>query len=217
MIRELSNEHGRLRYRVMRDHIEVIQQVGDTNYWDGVVDRLIEKHHTGIPTTPSLFTDTGKSIAIDDKDGRLAARSTIESFQLAMQEVVGSERGEAEELNDKGLTEYFVEGAYIRSLLIPAGMTIVSRLWNRERLWIIVSGDVTFTTELGRRRVKAPLVEMAPFGTKVALHAHEDTLWIAVTGADSDNNEDVENEVMTNDYNELSYPWDMIEHTGEEL
>ena len=134
---------------------------------------------------------------------------------MALKDAIGSETGCKDELNDNGLKEYFADGAYIRELFIPADMIVVSKLWNRERFWIITEGDVTFTTELGSQRVKAPYFNMAPFGTKVALYTHSDTRWFAITGADSTNNEDVEKEVMAKDYSECVYPWDLIKNDEE--
>lgn len=154
-------------------------------------------------------------VSIADKEGRLVERNLINAYENKLKEIAGSETGNAEEINANGLNEYFVGGAYIRSLLIPKGQTIVSKLWKKERLWVIVSGDVSFKTEVGTRRVKAPFVEKAPFGSKVALYAHEDTLWIAITGADSTNSEDVEKEMVAKDYAELTYPWDKLEYEGE--
>lgn len=162
-----------------------------------------------------IFDST--ELSEDDREGRLANRSVLEEYERSLKDVFGSERGEMDEINEKGLNEYFVDGAYIRTLFIPAGVTIVSKLWKKERLWIIVYGEVTFLTEMGRRRVKAPLIEMAPFGTKVALYAHQDTLWCAITGAKADNSDDVVEEVTTEDYSELTYPWDLLEHKGDEL
>jgi hypothetical protein len=72
---------------------------------------------------------------------------------------------------------------------------------------------VTFSSELGTQRVKAPYRAVAPFGSKIALYAHEDTLWFAVTGVESETVEDCENEVKATNYAELPYPWDEGETT----
>ena len=56
----------------------------------------------------------------------------------------------------------------------------------------------------------------APYGTKVARYAHEDTLWFAVTGSEANNLQEVEEEMIATDYSDFTYPWDMIENTGEE-
>jgi len=153
-------------------------------------------------------------IAVDDKEGRLAVRNNIEALEQSMEGMNGKE--EADKINQEGLTEYFVGGAYTRSLFIPKDTAIVSGLWKKERLWVIVHGEVSFTTELGTKRVRGPYIAKAPYGTKVALYAHEDTLWLAITGAESTNSDDVLDEVTVKDYAELQYPWDMLEHTGEE-
>lgn len=163
-------------------------------------------------TNNSNITDP---VSVDDKEGRLAARVTIDGYEAAMKEAVGSERGDMDEINDNGLKEYFVSGSYVRELAIPAGITIVSKIWSKERMWIIASGEVTFVTEMGRKRVKAPYTEIVPHGSKVALYTHEDTLWFAITGAESTNSKDVEDEVTVNDYKDCTYPWDMLENKGE--
>ena len=145
-------------------------------------------------------------ISEDDKESRLAIRNLIENYTKAMQEEFG-ERGEMDRVNDEGLTEHFVGGAYIRQLLIPKGITMVSALWNKDRFWIISEGEVDVLTEFGKQRIKAPYYGMAPFGSRVALLALEDTMWFAITGAKSDNSSDVEAEIIVKDHKELSYPW----------
>jgi len=153
-------------------------------------------------------------VAADDKAGRLAARAIIEGFQSAFQDAIGSEHGDADEINRNGLKEYLVGGAYIRELFIPADTIIVSKIWKKQRLWIIASGEVTLKTETGSQRVIAPFVKVAELGSKVAMVTHSDTLLFAITGSKADQLEDVENEVVTNDYRECDYPWDKLEHQG---
>lgn len=155
-------------------------------------------------------------VAVNDKEGRLAARGLIETYQEKLKEYVGSEHGIRDELNDNGLTEYFVGGAYIRSLFVPAGVTIVSELWKKDRLWVIVAGEVTLTTELGTRRIKAPFIETAPYGSKVAFITHTPVLWMAITGAESTNSKDIEEEIVAKNYSEFTYPWDKLEFEGEQ-
>jgi hypothetical protein len=150
-----------------------------------------------------------------DKTGRLAARSNIEHFENILKSIAGDGGNEADQINADGLVEHFVGGAYVRELLIPKDKFIVSRIWNKVRMWIIVSGEVTFSTEMGVQRVKAPYTKIVPHGSKVALYTHEDTLWFAITGAESTDSESVKDEVTADDYSECDYPWDKIEHTGE--
>ena len=148
-------------------------------------------------------------ISPNDKEGRLLAREKIEQFQKGFQSSIGSETGDMAEINDNGLTELFAGGSYVRGLLIPKDTVMVSRIWKKERIWLIVSGEVTFTTEMGTQRVKAPYEAVIPLGSKVVLYTHEETLWYAVTGVK--NPEEYEDEVVTNNYDYCVYPWDKLE------
>ena len=117
----------------------------------------------------------------------------------------------ADEINKNGLQEYLIGGAYTRILDIPAGVTMVSKLWNRERLWIIISGEVRVITEQGEKHITAPYIGQAPFGSKVALYAVTDTKWAAITGAQSEDLTEIEDEIEAGDYSDLSYPWELLE------
>lgn len=151
-------------------------------------------------------------VDVADKEGRMATRSRIDSFEKVLQDVAGSEHGEMDEVNGNGLKQYFVDGSYIRELLIPRDMAVVSEIWKKERMWIIATGEVTFTTEMGTKRVIAPHTEVVPPGSKVALYTHEETLWFAITGAGDVTTEDeIREEVMATGYDDVTYPWDDTE------
>lgn len=144
-------------------------------------------------------------VAVSDKEGRLAVRSKIDHYEQALIDLVGEGDGDA--INDNGLKEYFVNGSYVRELFIPKDTTIVSQIWNQDRMWIIATGEVTFTTEMGTKRIKAPYTEVVPPGSKVALYTHEDTLWFAITGCKSTSTETIKDEVIADTYDDCVYPW----------
>lgn len=148
---------------------------------------------------------------ISDKKSRLIIRDKIDALEKKMQEHFGSETGEMEEINNNGLKEHLIEGTYIRELFIPKGIAIVSRIWKKERFWIIATGEVTFTTEMGTQRVKAPFTKKVPPGSKVALYTHEDTLWFAIAGTTVTDLNDIEGDVLAEKYEDCVYPWDLIE------
>lgn len=87
-------------------------------------------------------------------------------------------------LNEKGLCEYIVDGAYIRGLKIPHSNMITSEIWKRQRLWIVIKGDFTYWTDKIRKRIKAPYIGYAPYGESVNIYSHEDTEIYAITGTD---------------------------------
>lgn len=153
-----------------------------------------------IPTIDYVGNDiVHNQVSVLDKDGRLKARVKIEAFETALESALGG-TGDMQEINNNGLKEHFVEGAYIRELFIPKDTAIVSKIWNKTRMWIIATGEVTFTTEMGTQRVKAPYTKIVPHGSKVALYTHEDTLWFAITGSKATNSDDVEKDVIAKDY-----------------
>jgi hypothetical protein len=151
-------------------------------------------------------------IAQNDKEGRLAMRSSIESLEKALKDIEGSDRGDMDEVNANGLTEYLIGGAYTRVLKIPKGHTIISKLWRKRRLWIIVSGKVRITSEAGNQVVQAPYICEAPFGSKIALYAETEVLWAAITGLpETEDIADAEKYIVAEDYSVLTYPWDLLE------
>lgn len=127
-------------------------------------------------------------------------RQEIDAYEEALKRFMGSETGDKDKINDNGLSEYIVGGSYIRILDIPADTTIVSKLWKTERLWIIISGEVKFKTEEGFEHIKAPYVAKAPFGSKVALYTVTPVKWAAITGTKSENLEEIEAEMITEEY-----------------
>jgi hypothetical protein len=151
-------------------------------------------------------------IAQNDKEGRLAMRSSIESLEKALKDLEGSERGDMDEVNANGLTEHLIGGAYTRVLKIPEGHTIISKLWKKRRLWIIISGRVRITSEAGNQVIDAPYICEAPYGSKIALYAETEVLWAAITGAEEANSiDEIEDLIVAKDHSEITYPWDKLE------
>ena len=154
----------------------------------------------------------------DNKEVRLANRSMIEQFEEAIKTHLHESDEAAEEArkdhNEKYMIEHRIDDTYIRELFIPANKVVVSKLWDRERLWIIAKGKLTLKLETGDLEVEGPFVYQPPFGSKVAAYTHTDTLWFAIAGDVT--SEFPEDEVTVKDYQELSYPWDKLEYKETE-
>jgi hypothetical protein len=149
------------------------------------------------------------AISVDDHEGRIEARRRIDRFHEALDAIATG--NEVAELNANGLKEYMVDGAYVRELFIPADMFIVSRIWKQDRLWIVASGEISFTTEMGTQRVAAPYRGMLFPGSKAAVYAHKDTLMFAIVGTKSQHLSELEDEVTTMDYRDCEYPWNYLD------
>ena len=126
----------------------------------------------------------------DPADGRIAVRSQIEDLEASLRQRVMA--GVFEQTIFDGATpegsdqckHYYGDGVYLRSLWIPAGTCVVGKLHKQARVCVIAAGRCIFTDEFQRHEVEAPWVgEFLP-GTKTAVFAITDTLWIAAFGTD---------------------------------
>jgi hypothetical protein len=128
-------------------------------------------------------------------DAQLAVRSQIDSLEAAMRDEI--EKGNLEQtINNCSedfdqASHYFAKGVYARSLLIPAGTCVVGKLHNFSRICIVASGTCTFINEFEKQTVSAPWVGEFKEGSKTAVLAHEDCLWVAVHGTEFTDKKDL--------------------------
>lgn len=79
------------------------------------------------------------------------------------------------------LTHKFTDGIYVREIFIPAGTYIVGKIHKHEHPNFLMSGTVEVVTESGGcERLVGPLSMISPAGTKRALRAITDLVWITV-------------------------------------
>ena len=80
---------------------------------------------------------------------------------------------------------YFGDGIYARSLLIPAGTCVIGKVHKQARIVVVAQGDCEFVDEFHAQRVQAPWVGEFRAGSKTAVYAFEDTLWVACVATNS--------------------------------
>jgi len=78
------------------------------------------------------------------------------------------------------LKHSFSDGIYVREIKIPAGMYIVGKIHKHEHPNFLLSGIVDVVTEQGTTTLEGPLSMISPAGTKRALYAKTDLVWITV-------------------------------------
>lgn len=122
---------------------------------------------------------------IKHTEGQLAARSNIENLQKALEFMV--EKGAEQTIKDckkdnSQAKHYFGENVYCRSLLIPKHTCVVGHIHRQDRICIIAQGKCKFTDEFHSEIVEAPWIGEFKAGSKTAVFALEDTLWIACLG-----------------------------------
>lgn len=92
---------------------------------------------------------------------------------------------------------------YAREILLPAGLTIVGKIHKHAHLNMLMKGRVSVFTEKGREEFVGPLTMVSQAGTKRAVYAHEDTVWVTVHLTQSTNLEEIEAEIIAKDFAEL--------------
>lgn len=73
---------------------------------------------------------------------------------------------------------YFANGLYAREIKIPKGVLLTGHIHKTEHLCVLSLGEVTVYTDEGMKRIKASTVIHSSPGTKRAMYAHEDSVWI---------------------------------------
>lgn len=140
----------------------------------------------------------------------LEARAKIMAMQEAM--VVALQRAGIDREQELArlcpLKHVFAPGGackhvYAREILLPAGLTIVGKIHKHAHLNMLMKGRVSVFTEKGREDFTGPLTMVSEAGTKRAVYAHEDTVWVTVHLTQSTDLAEIEEEIIAEDFEEL--------------
>lgn len=104
-------------------------------------------------------------------------RKDIVDFEAKIGDLEGSFKGDSILCP---LKHSFSDGVYVREIFIPAGTYLVGKIHKHEHPNFLLSGTVEVVTEAGRESLVGPLSIMSPAGTKRALYAVTDLVWITV-------------------------------------
>jgi hypothetical protein len=94
---------------------------------------------------------------------------------------------------------YFVPGAYIREITIPAGTMLTSKTHRTEHVSIMLTGDMSVVTPDGVRRITAPHMDIGAAGSKRMGFAHEDSRWITIHATNQTDLDKIEAEQFIED------------------
>jgi|TARA_R110000782_G_C14810817_1_gene412739 hypothetical protein len=72
----------------------------------------------------------------------------------------------------------YAGGIYAREITIPAGTILTGRIYKEDHFDVMVSGDITVSSDDGRKRMEGFNIFPGVRGKKRAGIAHEDTRWI---------------------------------------
>jgi len=172
-----------------------------------------------IALIPAIHTEVNSGlidpVAPHELAKRKVTRERIYALQDSLEELIDTKQVEKEMGT---LKHYFIPGVYARELFIPAGTVMVSKLHKFPRLCMILQGEVSFTTEYGSQRVKAPYTAEFIPGSKVALYTHTDVIWTAIFGTDETDVNTIEDFLTVKDHIEYDeYCKSLGLNEGEEL
>ena len=120
----------------------------------------------------------------------------LASFAISMELLMANSVSEEDDISPE---HYFADGVYVRKLTIPKGTVIIGKKHRYSCVNIMVSGDITIFADGESERYSGHYIGVAPAGTQKAARAHEDTVWITVNAASSDNLEEIEKDIVIED------------------
>lgn len=83
---------------------------------------------------------------------------------------------------DLAVLHHFSDGIYGRELIILKDTIIVGKIHKYRSLNILMKGELSVLIDGDIRRIKAPIITVAPPGMKRIAYAHEDSIWLTVHG-----------------------------------
>lgn len=145
-----------------------------------------------------------------DKPDKKEIRKDILDFEELLSTQEGVFFGDSDNCP---LTHFFSPGMYVRQIFIPAGTYIVGKLHRHKHPNFLMKGSVNVITESkGIERLEGPLTMISEAGTKRALYAVTDLLWVTchLNKSDTTDLAQLEKEIIAPNYEEYEMsllPW----------
>ena len=101
------------------------------------------------------------------------------------------------------VTNTFAGGVYAREIFIPKGTIIIGKVHLTDHFNICLKGDLTFLSVDGPKRIVGPTMFVAPAGTKKLAYANEDSIWVNMHPALSDDPEQIVEALTVNKFSDF--------------
>ena len=118
---------------------------------------------------------------------------------------------------DQNLTHQFTPHMYIRTITMPKGMVVVTKIHKTEHPYFILKGDVSVLTEEGTVRIKAPYQGITKAGTIRIIYNHEETVWVTVHSTDLTDVDEIVDDITATDFKEIERMEDEYERATKEI
>ena len=101
------------------------------------------------------------------------------------------------------VTHYQIDGVYVRSLSIPAGMVLTGKIHNHEHIAILAQGTIRVHNGEGFKEITAPCTWVEKAGIKRLGYALTDCTFINVIRTDLKEISDIEKEAVSDTFEEF--------------
>jgi hypothetical protein len=106
---------------------------------------------------------------------------------------------------DVPVTHRFLDGIYVREVLMRKGLIVVGKIHKQEHIAIISKGKATVLTEEGLKVIEAPYTFKSAPGVRRALYIHDDMVWTTIHRTDETDLVAIEEQLIAKDFKELTH------------
>lgn len=114
----------------------------------------------------------------------------------------GIESGDYDE-QECPVTHRFAKGCYLREILMPKGTLIVGKIHATEHFNVILTGKCTVATAEWVKTFEAPYTFISGEGVQKVVLVHEDCIWQTLHITDKTDVDEIEKDVIVEDYDQL--------------
>jgi len=97
----------------------------------------------------------------------------------------------------------FSPGLYLREILMPKGTRIIGKIHATEHFNVVLTGSCTVITAEGREEITAPYTFISKAGVQKVVIVHEDCRWQTLHVTDKTDLDEIEKDVIVEDYDHL--------------
>ncbi len=101
------------------------------------------------------------------------------------------------------VTHRFSDGIYLREILMPAGTRIIGKIHATEHFNVVLTGKCTVITAEGITEITAPYTFTSKAGVQKVVVVHEDCQWQTLHVTNKTDLEEIEKDVIVEDYDQL--------------
>jgi len=137
-------------------------------------------------------------------DSKLKLRNQIFDLEKNIANVGNHFKGDSDYCP---LKHSFADGIYVREIFIPAGTILTGKIHKHSHPNFLLKGIVDVVTEgAGLERIEGPRSIISEAGTKRALHAITDLVWVTVhlNLTNTEDLKEIEKDVIAENYKEYN-------------